>query len=178
MAKFIFSLKKTVTNEGGYINDPDDLGGETYKGIARNAHSSWDGWQFIDSQKSKPDFPQSLDSDIRLQNLVDKFYLDNFWHPLNIEQIQNQTNADSFFDFAVNAGSITSARIIQSIVGVKIDGVIGPKSLYKINSMDFGYFQAAFTVAKIEYYMNLIHKRPINKKFLSGWITRSLSFND
>ena len=34
MAKFIISFQKTVTNEGGYINDPDDLGGETYKGIA------------------------------------------------------------------------------------------------------------------------------------------------
>jgi lysozyme family protein len=178
MAKFIISLQKTVANEGGYINDPDDLGGETYKGIARNSHSSWDGWQMIDRQKSKPDFPHSLDSNQKLQSLVETFYLDNFWHPLNIEQIQNQTNADSFFDFAVNTGSITAARIVQSIVGTKIDGVIGQQSLYKINSMDFGYFQAAFTVAKIEYYMNIIRKRPTSKKFISGWITRALSFND
>ena len=90
----------------------------------------------IDNQKSKPDFPHSLDSDQKLQSLVETFYLENFWHPLNIEQIQNQTNADSFFDFAVNTGSITSARIVQSIVGTKIDGIIGQQSLYKINSID------------------------------------------
>ena len=178
MAKFNPALLKVLAHEGGYVNDPDDLGGETYKGIARNAHSSWDGWQIIDSKKNNMDFPQSLDSDLKLQNLVEKFYLVNFWDSLNIEQIQNQTNADSFFDFAVNTGSITAARMIQSIVGVKIDGIIGTQSLYKINFMDVGYFQAAFTLAKIKYYMNLIRKRPMNKKFLFGWITRALSFNN
>lgn len=39
--------------------------------------------------------------------------------------------------------------------------------------MDFGYFQAKLTVAKIEYYINTIRKRPTSKKFLLGWISRS-----
>ena len=178
MAKFIISLQKIVTNEGGYINDPDDLGGETYKGIARNSHGSWQGWALIEQFKSKPDFPHSLDTNSQLQNLVEQFYLNNFWLPLNAELIQNQTSADSVFDFAVNSGLTTATRLVQSIVGTKIDGVIGEITLNKINSMDFGYFQAALTVAKMEYYMNIIRKRPTSKKFLLGWISRSLSFND
>lgn len=32
-----------LIHEGGYSNDPIDLGGETYKGIARNAHPNWQG---------------------------------------------------------------------------------------------------------------------------------------
>ncbi|RYD50653.1 MAG: hypothetical protein EOP52_13405, partial [Sphingobacteriales bacterium] len=36
MADFLTAYKRTAVAEGGYANDPDDLGGETYKGIARN----------------------------------------------------------------------------------------------------------------------------------------------
>ena len=44
--------------------------------------------------------------------------------------------------------------------------------------MDFGYFQAVFTVTKIEYYMTTIRNRPTNKKYMFGWITRALKYND
>ncbi len=178
MAKFNLAFSEMLSHEGGYVNDPDDQGGETYKGIARNSHGTWSGWSLIDQFKSKPDFPHSLDTSSKLQNLVEQFYLNNFWLPLNAELIQNQTSADSVFDFAVNSGLTTATRLVQSIVGTKIDGIIGEITLNKINSMDFGHFQAAFTVAKIEYYMNIIRKRPANKKYLIGWITRALEYND
>ena len=178
MAKFNLAFSKMLFHEGGYVNDPDDLGGETYKGIARNSHGSQLGWTLIDQFKIKPDFPYSLDTNPKLQNLVEQFYLNNFWTPLNAEQIQNQTSADSVFDFAVNSGLSNSARLVQSIVGTKIDGIIGEITLNKINSMDFAHFQSSLTVAKMEYYMNIIRKRPTSKKFLLGWISRSLSFND
>ena len=178
MANFGDAFKKLSIKEGGYVNDKDDAGGETYKGIARNSHGTWLGWTLIDRFKSKPDFPRSLDTNPQLQSLVELFYFDNFWTPLNAEKIQNQTSADSVFDFAVNSGLATSVRLVQSIVGTKRDGIIGEQTLNKINSIDFGYFQAALTVAKIEYYMNIIRRRPTSKKFLLGWISRSLSFND
>lgn len=178
MAKFNLALSKVLSHEGGYINDPDDSGGETYKGIARNSHSSWSGWQLIDSHKINPDFPKSLEANVKLHSLVEQFYFELFWQPLKADQIQNQTSADSIFDFAANTGLTTSIRLVQSIVGTKIDGIIGEITLNKINSMDFAHFQAALTVAKMEYYMNIIRKRPTSKKFLLGWISRSLSFND
>lgn len=178
MAKFNLAFSKMLSHEGGYINDPDDLGGETYKGIARNSHGAWSGWSIIDQDKIKSNFPKSLETNEKLQSLVEQFYFNIFWRPLNADQIQNQTSADSVFDFAVNAGTATSTRLVQSIVGTKIDGVIGEHTLNKINSMDFGYFQAVLTVAKIKYYMNVIRKRPTSKRFLLGWISRSLSFND
>lgn len=178
MTKFNLALSKVLSHEGDYVNDPDDLGGETYKGIARNLHAFWSGWSIIDQDKNKPDFPKSLETDIKLGTLVEQFYYESFWQPLKADEIQNQTSAESVFDFAVNSGVTTSARLVQSIVGTKIDGIIGEITLNKINSMDFGHFQATLTVAKIEYYMNIIRKRPTSKKFLLGWISRSLSFND
>jgi lysozyme family protein len=178
MAEFKTAFQKMLAHEGGYVNDPNDQGGETYKGISRNAHKNWSGWAIIDKYKSKPDFPASLEKNLELSKLIQQFYLTNFWTPLNADLIANQTNGDSVFDFAVNTGITTTARIVQSLVGTKIDGIIGEITINKINSMDFGHFQAAFTVTKIEYYMTIIRNRPANKKYLVGWITRTLEYNE
>jgi len=178
MTEFKISFQKTLTHEGGYSNDPDDQGGETYKGISRTSHSGWLGWSIIDNYKDKPDFPMVLEKDVVLQKDVEIFYWTNFWLPIKAYQIQNQTTADSIFDFAVNAGIKTSVRIMQSIVGTKEDGIVGEQTLNKLNSLDFGYFQPAFTVAKISHYIAIIKKRPTNKKYLYGWIIRTLSFHD
>ncbi len=178
MAEFKISLQKTLNQEGGYSNDPDDSGKETYKGISRESHNNWSGWTIIDRYKAKSGFPSILDKDVELQKQVELFYLYEFWLPLKADQIQNQTTAESIFDFAVNAGIKTSVQLVQSIVGTKADGIIGEKTLQKLNSLDFGYFQPAFTVAKISHYISTIQKRPTNKKFLYGWIIRTLSFHD
>ena len=39
MANFELSLQKIMVHEGGYVNDPDDTEGETYKGLARAINS-------------------------------------------------------------------------------------------------------------------------------------------
>lgn len=87
-----------------------------------------------------------------------------------------QSIADSIFDFGVNAGVKTSIRMVQSVLGTEEDGIIGPKTLVKLNSADTKLFHAAFTVKKIAYYISIIKKRPANKKFLYGWIIRALQF--
>lgn len=178
MANFNLALSKVLSHEGGYVNDSNDLGGETYKGIARSSHGSWPDWKIIDQSRKDKSFPVNLADNVNLQQSVEQFYLKTFWQPLKADQIQNQTSSESVFDFAVNSGIATSIRLVQSIVGTKIDGIIGKQTLNKINSIDFGYFQAVFTVSKIDHYMAIIKKRPLNKKYLYGWIIRALSFND
>ncbi len=178
MAEFKISLQKTLTHEGGYVNDPDDLGAETYKGISRASHSKWSGWAIIDKYKTKPDFPSSLDKDIELQKQLELFYLHEFWLPLKADQILDQMNADSIFDFSVNAGIITSVQLAQSLMGeIHVDGFIGIQTLSKLNGVNPLHFQAAFSVGKIAYYMYIIKKRPSNKKYLYGWILRALEYN-
>ena len=56
MADFNQAFQLVIAHEGGYVNDPDDPGGETYKGVARKIHSKWEGWQNIDILKRQPDF--------------------------------------------------------------------------------------------------------------------------
>lgn len=178
MANFKISLQKTLSHEGGYVNDPDDLDKETYKGISRANHKNWQGWPIVDNYKDKPDFPASLEKNIELQKQIELFYLYEFWLPIKGDSIATQTNADSIFDFAVNAGIKTSIQLAQSIIDTKADGIVGEQTLKKFNALEFGYFQPAFTVSKITHYIAIIKKRPVYKKYLYGWIIRALSFND
>ena len=174
MSEFQPALQKVLSHEGGYVNDPDDPGGETYRGVARNMHSKWSGWVRIDMCKNQSGFPANLEKDTELQNEIARFYQINFWDKINGDNIQNQLVANSIFDFSVNAGVKTSASLAQLVVETEADGVIGPQSLEKINAFDPDHFLAVFTLAKIARYMAIIRKRPASKKYLYGWITRAL----
>ena len=53
MADFTKAYALTAAYEGGYVDDPEDAGGETYRGISRRYHPSWQGWQIIDTLKNR-----------------------------------------------------------------------------------------------------------------------------
>lgn len=177
MAEFIKAFQKTIDNEGGYVNDPDDPGGETYKGISRKMFSKWEGWTQIDMLKRQSGFHSVLYSDSELREQVGTFYLNQFWNRIKGDEINNQQIAESIFDFAVNAGVATSATLAQMVVGVATDGVIGKNSLNAINAFDTEHFLAAFTVAKIARYVTIVKKRPTSRKYFYGWVLRALGEN-
>ena len=175
MANFKTALAATLKNEGGYVFDPQDPGGETYKGVARNMWPKWEGWAIVDTHKSLGQFPKSLDSDNVLQSLISDFYKANFWDKINGDIINDQAVATSIFDFAVNAGVGTSVTIAQMVVGANTDGAIGNETIEKLNAFDPEHFIALFIVAKISRYIAIIKKRPTSQKYLYGWIRRTLN---
>ena len=177
MADFTQAFQLMIAHEGGYGNDPDDPGGETYKGVARKIFSKWDGWTKVDILKRQTGFPANLDKDPELQQNVYDFYRVTFWDKMNGDQINNQDIANSIFDFGVNAGIGTSASLAQIVVGATSDGVIGPDSISGINNFDPDHFLASFTVAKIARYVNIVKKRPTSRKYFYGWVIRALGEN-
>jgi lysozyme family protein len=174
MANFKPALDLVLKNEGDYGFDKDDPGGETYKGIARNINSKWEGWISIDLLKKDTKFPNNLKNDDELQDRVSHFYQTNYWDRIQGDSITNQTIANSIFDFAVNAGVSSSCSLAQMVVGAKADGVIGSKSLELINSYDVDLFLASFIIAKISRYISIIEKRPASRKYFYGWVRRAL----
>ena len=174
MANFHQAFEETMKAEGGYVNDPDDPGGETYKGIARWRNPKWNGWINIDLLKTKSNFPKILDSDEPLQKKVQDLYEANYWDKVLGDELTDQDIAESIFDFAVNAGPRTSSKLAQITVGAKADGVIGPATLEKINADDKRAFLAVFALAKIGRYVNICEKRQKSRKFFFGWVRRTL----
>lgn len=174
MADFASAFAATMKAEGGYVNDPQDPGGETYKGIARNKNSKWDGWTLIDLAKQQAKFPANLDGNLPLQEKIKAFYETSYWDIINLDKVEKQMVAASIFDFAVNAGPITSAKLAQITVGAKADGVLGDASVAAINAFDEHKFIALFALNKIARYMHICEKRQESKKFFYGWVKRTL----
>lgn len=175
MAEFNPALEKVLSHEGGYVVDPNDPGGETYKGVARKIHSKWDGWTNVDMMKKQSGFPAVLETDYNLQQKVREFYQVQFWDRIKGDNIENPEVALSIFDFAVNAGTATSASLAQMVLETTTDGVIGPKTLEKLNAFNPDHFLAAFTVAKIARYISIVKRNPTSRNYFYGWVRRALN---
>ena len=165
MAEFDTAFKKTIAAEGGYVHDPSDLGGETYKGVARARNGKWPGWQLIDLHKNRGRFPDSLENDQQLQDHVRTLYRNQYWDRICGDDIEDQDVAESIFDFGVNAGPRTSMKLAPIAVAAEVDGVIGPNTLAKLNSEDPRTFLSVFALAKIGRYAHLCEQRPANRRF-------------
>ncbi len=137
MSDFLQAYERMIVNEGGYVlhTVAGDKGGMTYAGIARNRWPQWAGWSVIDAGGE----PQA--------DLVRGFYRVNFWMALRLEEVQSQDVARTLFDFGVNAGVGTAAKLAQVVVGTTPDGRIGPKSLAAINAADPALFLARYALA-------------------------------
>lgn len=174
MADFSSAFAATMKAEGGYVNDPQDPGGETYKGIARKLNSKWDGWVLIDMARKDKNFPANLDGNAALQDKIKSFYEINYWDKVRGDEISDQHIAESIFDFAVNAGVITSSKLAQITVNEEPDGTIGPVTVGKLNQQDPRTFLALFALHKIARYLSICEKRQDSKKFFYGWVKRTV----
>lgn len=123
MAQLKFSFSLVMANEGAYANDPDDTGGETYKGISRNNFPASEIWPRIDAIKKRvgPNVTKinsEASSDVALQNMVVSFYDRFFWKPLNLDNIKDQKLATELFDTGVNMGVGVAASFLQQALNI------------------------------------------------------------
>ena len=137
MANFIIALRKVLKNEGVYANDPDDAGGETYKGISRKNYPTWSGWTSIDQiKKYHPrGFKTILEGTKELQDKVKEFYKRNFWDKLYLDDCANQELANQCFDMAINAGVKAGVKILQKTLGIPADGKLGSVTIAAIKKI-------------------------------------------
>lgn len=124
MAKFIDAYKKVLNNEGIYSNDPDDAGGETYKGISRKANPNWDGWISIDAiKKAHPTtFKGILKKTPELEKKVQDLYKDKYWDCFELDDVPSQLIAEQMFDTAVNQGQTAAIKFAQRVLDLRETG--------------------------------------------------------
>lgn len=152
--------------EGVESNDPDDPGGHTVWGISKRWH------------------PEMYQNGPPTREQAEQFYRDHYKKLLiYVERIQNKELAYSIFDHAVNEGTWDSVRILQSCANevsykltdaLKVDGVLGPRTLYVCNVFDhyeerngFNPLLIAFQAMRACVYMTR------NPKYARGWLKRT-----
>lgn len=124
MADFNVALVKILKHEGGYVNDPNDKGGETYKGISRRAHPKSSLWTLIDNYKKEygtgSTFKQKISRDKDITNVVHLIYKTNYWNVFDLDSISNQKLAEQIFDDAVNRGCGAACKLLCSLFKLPI----------------------------------------------------------
>ena len=108
-------INQVIKNEGGYVNDPNDPGGETKFGI------------------SKRSYPH-LDIKNLTKDEAFNIYLIDFYKPLNISSLNSYKLQYSILDFSVHSGIYRAVKILQETLndlGAKLqkDGKLGPLTL-------------------------------------------------
>lgn len=139
MAKFDKEFDKVILAEGGYVNDPDDAGGETYLGISRKNNPKWVGWEVIDDIKKKygtKNITSRLKKDVVLTNNAKLLYKQNYWDVLELDDIPSQGIAHQLFDTCVNCGKTTAICIAQQVLMMTITGKWSDELKY--NLMKYG----------------------------------------
>ena len=94
-----------------------------------------------------------------------------YWDKFRADEIVSQSVANICVDWLWMSGSVAIKRV-QEIVGVKVDGIVGEKTLAAINNRSPLPLFGAIKEARKEYIDEICAKRPKNEKFRRGWMNR------
>lgn len=121
MANYELEFSKLILAEGGYVNDKDDAGGETYLGISRKFNPAWSGWKQVDEVKKKfptytnKQFTNVLKANKILTNSARQYYKVKYWDKLKLDNENSQELAHQMFDTGVNMGLNIAKQIYDRI---------------------------------------------------------------
>jgi lysozyme family protein len=152
-----------IKAEGGYTNDPTDHGGATNFGIT------------LATLKAQPGFSAATSEDVKnlRKDQAERIYYDTYITPFDC--INNVIIFRFIANAAVQHGIGGAARIIQTALGLKVDGKFGAitrAALQASETADPVNLIADLAAARIRYYTNIIAAHPDQIKFLRGWDNR------
>ena len=134
-----------MINEGGYVNNKYDSGGQTKYGI---------------SQKTYP----NLDIKKLTLEQAKRIYKKDYWDVCQCDWIPDALSI-ALFDFAVNSGVKRAVKSLQAELNVPADGVMGLQTISAANSLPTGKVLKNYIAARAYFLINL----PNYQHFGKGW---------
>lgn len=166
---FETAFRQLMDLEGwGVVHEVEgDPGGLTVYGIARNRH------------------PEMYRDGLPTQEEAERFYREEYWIPLGLDQLRSHDMAFEVFEFAVNAGTGRAVRRTQITTNevlwlmgeeretLRVDGLMGPRTRAAMNQA-VRYERAwvkIFNYHQLTYYRDL--PADLQRRFLLGWTRRT-----
>ena len=157
-----------LKHEGGFSDHSADPGGATKYGISivflKNL-SLEDGDIDQDGDIDRDDIKALTIEDSK--ELYHKF----FWNPLHLEGLESEELQLHLFDHGVNAGTKTAVKLLQRILGLTDDGVLGHDTTNAANTSEDDLIES-YKEARRDYYTRIIEKNPRLEVFKKGWFNR------
>ena len=154
MKNFNEIIEQVLEHEGGYVNDPTDLGGETKYGITKRFYPNVDIKNLTIEQAKE-------------------IYKKDYWDKNKVESLP-QNLWHIYFDMCVNMGKRTAVKVLQRAANnrgkdLEVDGGLGPKTIEALNGVELDRVRAF----RVKYYVDLITAKPEQEKFYLGWFRRA-----
>lgn len=119
--RFDLCLGEVLRHEGGYADHPSDPGGATNMGITHKTLARW--------RKVSPWWTLPKAEVQRLTKTeASRIYRALYWTPCRASNLPHGIDL-ALFDFAVNSGPDRAIRVLQTLLGVVVDGHVGPLTL-------------------------------------------------
>ncbi|MDZ7906021.1 MAG: holin-associated N-acetylmuramidase [Cypionkella sp.] len=175
--------REIVAREGGYVNDPDDLGGETNFGVTIGT------MRRLGRDLNRDGRVDGRDMRALTAAQAADIYIQHYFIQPRISELPAQLQA-SVFDMYVNAGS-NAVKILQRLLTqmgypCADDGVIGPattRAAQMAAQAAPSHIADAYGIARRNYYYALGDARPASRKYArnrdggkGGWIRRAEEF--
>jgi len=145
---FEAAVEMVLQHEGGYVYDARDPGGETNYGISKRAYP-----------------------EINIKELTrddaKRIYKADYWDVVRAGEMPEPIGI-AVFDMAVNAGAGTAIRLLQRVVDVADDGIIGPVTIAAVINKDPHWLAVRYAAERISYYAALSGWQ----RFGRGWSAR------
>ena len=149
-------IDRVIESEGGYVNDPDDPGGETKYGISKRA------------------YPEIVIKDLTIKQ-AKQIYYEDYWTPSKADQLSDQLK-EIYFDMVVNFGKRGAAKVLQQACNgknkykIKVDGIVGAATISASKNVEPERLRA-YRVLK---FANIVINKPSREKFWYGWFRRAV----
>lgn len=156
MSRFDSCLAEVLRHEGGWSDHPKDPGGATMQGITLATYSDHLGRQ------ATKDELRNIPASVR-----DAIYRKRYWDVVSGDSLPAGVDL-SVFDIAVNSGPGRAGRILQSCLGVVVDGAIGPRTLDAVLSAEDAPLINEIAARRMAFLRSL----PTWTTFGSGWARR------
>ncbi|HEY4546092.1 MAG TPA: glycosyl hydrolase 108 family protein [Pedomonas sp.] len=175
MSRVDAMIERLLGREGGYVNHPNDRGGETIWGITEAVARECG---YHGSMRSMP-----RDEAIRI-------YRRQYWEAPRLDHVavRSEAVAEELFDTGVNMGPAVAVQMLQRVLNalnrqgtdyadLKTDGRIGMATLAALTAFlrirgkeGETVLLKALNGLQCERYIDLAERRPANESFVYGWI--------